>query len=105
MQQTTDPIVIEKGIQRIRHSKRLAVLLFFGFIPVSILSFFLDDYFNINFLLVIAPYLLFVAVWDLHIGLTATCPRCNQLYYWRMEGIGFRNFFTKRCLNCGLDLK
>jgi hypothetical protein len=83
----------------------VAILLFLGFIPAGILSLFFGDHFNINFLFLLAPYLLFVVVYDTYIGLTATCPMCNELYYWRMEGIGFRNFFTKRCLNCGLDLR
>ncbi len=105
MYRTTDPIIIDKGIQRIRHSKRVAIILFFGFIPAGILSLFLAEHFSLNFFILLAPYVLFVAIWDTYIGLTATCPRCNELYYWRMEGIGFRNFFTKRCLNCGLDLR
>jgi hypothetical protein len=104
LRQKTDPIIIEKGIQRIRRLKHVTVMLFYGFIPVCILSFLLEDYLNINSLLVVVPYFLLVVIWNINMGLTATCPRCNELYCWRMEEIGFSNFFTKQCLNCGLDL-
>jgi hypothetical protein len=105
LREKTDSIIIEKGIQRIRRLKHVTGMLFFGFIPVCILSSFLEDYLTINSLLIIAPYFLFVVIWNINLGLTAICPRCNELYYWQMEGIGFSNFFTERCLNCGLDLE
>ncbi len=105
MRQNTDPVIIEKGIQRIHRLKHVTVMLFLGFIPVGILSFFLEDFLNINSLLVIAPYFLFVLIWNINIALTAICPRCRELYCWRMEGLCFSNFLTERCLNCGLDLE
>ena len=104
VQQTHDLRIFDKGLRRIRRSKRVAIFLFLGFIPVGIISFILDDLLNISFLFIIVPYLMLVMASEFYIGLTATCLRCTQLYYWRTEIIGFRNFFTKRCLNCGLDL-
>jgi hypothetical protein len=104
LKQTIEPTTIREGVQRIKRQKRIAILLFLCFLPVAVLSFFLDDYYHINFLFVILPYLAFVMAWDFYAGLTAICPRCGERYYWRVEGIGFRNFLTKRCLNCGLEL-
>jgi hypothetical protein len=100
----TDPIKIEKGLQKIHRAKRAIISLFLGFIPYSLLASFISDKFNIHFMFLLGGYSLVVIIADYYFGLTSTCPRCNEFYYWRMTGIGYRYFFTKKCLNCGLEL-
>lgn len=104
MQTIGDLIAIKKGIQKIRQAKRFAAILLLGLIPVGILSSILCETYKFNFLIIIGLYLAFVMLCGAYLGLTSKCPRCNELYYWRMTGIGYRNFFTKKCLNCGLEL-
>lgn len=99
-----DPEVIKRGLRKIRRSKRAIVGLFIGFIPVGILSAIVSEATKIHFMIFIGAYFALLMICDFYLGLTSTCPRCNELYYWRMTGIGYRNFFTKRCLNCGLEL-
>jgi len=95
---------IQKGLRKIRRAKLTEILLFIAFILVGFLSILVSERYHINFLFIIGPYGLFVLACDAYLGLTATCPKCKELYYWRMSGIGYRNFFTKKCLNCGLEL-
>jgi hypothetical protein len=83
-----------KKLIKIRRGKRIIISLFVGFIPIGMLSAIINETLHINFILLPALYF----------GLTAFCPQCNQLYYWQMEGIGFRNVFTRECLNCGFDV-
>jgi hypothetical protein len=104
VEQTNDPRVIERKLGRIRRQKRVGILLLVGFIPIGILSAMLHAFFHVNFFLLTAFYFGLVIVWTIYIALTGVCPRCNQLYYWRMEGKDHRNFLTRHCLNCGLDL-
>jgi|GEM_PF-4168472 len=99
-----DPEVIQRGLRKIRRAKRIIAALFIGFIPVAILSAAVSETTKIHFMVFIGVYFALVMITDFYLGLTSTCPRCNELYYWRMTGIGYRNFFTKRCLNCGLEL-
>lgn len=102
---TDDPDVIQKGLRKIRRAKRAIAGLFIGFIPVGVLSALVSEATKIHFMIFIGLYFVLVMISDFYLGLTSTCPRCNELYYWRMTGIGYRNFFTNRCLNCGLELE
>ena len=95
---------IQIGLRKIRRAKLITIILFIAFIPVGFLSMLISERYNINFLFILGPYGLFVLVCDFYLGLTAKCPKCKELYYWRMSGVGYRNFFTKKCLNCGLEL-
>lgn len=105
MQGTNEKKRIEKGLHKIRRSKIIAILLITGLIPFGIISFILYEKLNINFIYSLGLYVAFAMACSFYIGLTSKCPKCNELYYWRMSGIGFRNPWTKCCLNCGLELK
>jgi hypothetical protein len=104
MKDTIDPIKIEKGLKKIRRAKQTIILLFIGFLPYGILSSFISEILKIHIMFFIGAYFILVIVYDYYFALTSTCPRCNEFYYWRMSGIGYRYFFTKKCLNCGLEL-
>ena len=95
---------IQKGIRKIKRNKRAFVLLFLGFIPVCVLASIFSNATHINNLIFIGIYLFLVIGVDLYLALTSICPKCNEFYYWKMSGIGYRNFFTNHCLNCGLEL-
>jgi hypothetical protein len=101
---TDDIEVIRRGLRKIRRVKRAILFLFFGFIPFGILSRILSEATKINFLIFLGLYFVLVMGCNFYFGLTSNCPRCDEFYYWRMSGIGYRNFFTKRCLSCGLEL-
>lgn len=104
MDQNSEQKIISKKLRKIRCGKRIVIWLFVGFIPISVLSAIMNEALHINFLLLPGLYLGIVISWNIYFGLTAFCPQCNQLYYWRMDGIGFRNVFTNRCLNCGFEI-
>jgi uncharacterized membrane protein YqaE (UPF0057 family) len=102
---TAAPDAIQQGLRRIRRAKRVMAGLFIGFIPVGILSGVLSEATHLNILFFLGAYLALVLLCDTYFGLTSTCPLCNELYYWRMTGLGYRSFLAKRCLNCGLELE
>lgn len=100
-----DPEKIEKGLRKIRRTKLILISLFIGFVPFAILFSFVAEALRVNPMVFIGAYFAFVMILGSYVGLTCNCPRCNELYYWRKSGIGYRNIFTKKCLNCGLELK
>jgi hypothetical protein len=104
LEKTDDRLKIEKGLRKIRRAKRVMLLLFIGFLPYGILSSLLSEKLKMSIMFFIGAYFVLVIVFNYYFGLTSKCPRCNEFYYWRMSGIGYRNFFIKKCLNCGLEL-
>ncbi len=104
MKQISDQKIIENGVRKIRMAKRILLSLFIGFIPFAIIFSYIAEIIKINPLFFIGAYFIFVMILGSYFGLTSMCPRCNELYYWRKSGIGYRNIFTKKCLNCGLEL-
>lgn len=104
MKEIADPEKIKNGLRKIRNTKRIILSLFVAFVPFAILFSYLAESFEINPMFFIGAYLIFVMVIGSYVGLTSICPQCNEFYYWRKSGIGYRNIFTKKCLNCGLEL-
>lgn len=100
-----NPKKIEKGLRKIHRNKIIVLSLFIGFGPFAILFSFVAEALRVNPMIFIGAYFIFVMALGSYVGLTSNCPRCNELYYWKKSGIGYRNIFTKKCLNCGLELK
>ena len=95
---------IIEGIRKIKLGKNIQLISFIAFIPVGIISALVEKTYGISFMFVLVPYALIALLLSSIISLRANCPNCGELYFWKMSGIGFRNPFTKKCLNCGLNL-
>jgi predicted nucleic-acid-binding Zn-ribbon protein len=110
-----DPIALNKQLKKIRHTRILEFTLFFLCIPFII---FVRVFQLPMFLIYIYVVALAIISW---INVLAKCPRCGYYYHFRtikilggdlgnetlnlLFGPGYRNYITKKCLNCGLDIK
>lgn len=93
---------INTGLRKIRIARLFSYILFFGFVPVSMLFISLD--FPVPFSLI--PYgILFLLVSSY--AALQKCPRCGEFFFWNMDKsvLGYRNPFTNKCLNCKVSIK
>ncbi len=94
----------EAKLRKILKVRRNTIIMFLFFIPYGFGTGIIAENTGTNLMYLIIPYAILFFIYGSYYGLL-TCPRCGNIFCWRMEGFGKRNPFTKKCLNCGLELR
>ena len=73
------------------------------FIPYGIGTMSLSEHFGISFFYFFGLFAVVLGSLGLYVALLR-CPKCGGHYFWRLEGFGYSNIFSSRCLNCKLSI-
>ena len=109
-----DELVLKDELSNIRRKRLLIFVMIVMWLPFGALLMVL------NMPIIAFVYMVFMVIIGKFISFTR-CPRCNYYFFYRSEpgavgdigndklnlifGIGYRNPFSNKCLNCGLELK
>lgn len=104
---------IKEGLSAIRKKRLLLAILFLMWLPFGVAL----SLFNLPYQLAFI-YMFYIAVVYFQL-IKMKCPRCGFYFNFRSSskgdsdweranlyfGVGYRNFLTNKCLNCGLSVK
>jgi hypothetical protein len=91
------------GLRRIRRARRKLFFILLLFITYGIGTMILSEHFGISFFYFFGLFVAVFGSFGLYVALLR-CPKCGAHYFWRLEGFGYRNIFSNRCLNCKLSM-